>query len=175
MFENFTRDNPRGARPGTTVRSGSQTFTVVATQVWDDGATAKPMGLVWRSNCASCGTEFFQHSPTHPEGLLENCPFCTSDRYDRHDYIAPKAAPRVSPVKRRGRIENHVLEVAYTYGNETSVGAVDLIDRAASMLSAPEKGKRDTRRQMVARALHNLSKEKGGPLQLAGGKVILLD
>jgi len=174
MFEEFTRDHPRGAKPGTIVRSGAQTFIVAATQLWSDGDTSKPMGLVWRSNCAACGTEFYQHSPTHPKGLIENCPFCASERYDRHDYVAPESGVGAPAVKRRGRIETRIIEAMHTF-TDTVVPAAELIERATGMLDAPAKGKRDTRRQVVARALYNLSREKGGPLRLVGDRVIFFE
>jgi hypothetical protein len=78
-------------------------------------------------------------------------------------------------LKRRGRIENHVLEVMHTYGEQDTVSVAELVDRAADMLPLPEEGKRDTRRQTVVRALQNLSREKDGPLQVAGGRVIFYE
>jgi hypothetical protein len=78
-------------------------------------------------------------------------------------------------LKRRGRVENHVLEIMTLFGEQSIVGAVDLIDRAVAALQAPEDGKRDTRRQSVTRAIHALSKEKDGPLRLEGGKIIFYE
>jgi hypothetical protein len=43
------------------------------------------------------------------------------------------------------------------------------------MLPQPEKDARDTRRQTVVRALTALSKEKDGPLQVLGGRVIFYE
>lgn len=78
-------------------------------------------------------------------------------------------------LKRRGRVENHVLEIMTLFGDQSIVGAVDLIDRAVAALQAPEDGKRDTRRQSVTRAIQALSKEKDGPLRLEGGKIIFYE
>ena len=78
-------------------------------------------------------------------------------------------------VKRRGRVENHVLEVMSLFGTESTVSAIDLINKAAETLPAPEEGKRDTRRQSVVRAINTLSKEKDGPLKLQGNLVIFYE
>lgn len=78
-------------------------------------------------------------------------------------------------VKRRGRIENHILEVMTLFGSESVVSAIELIDRAVAALPAPEDGKRDTRRQSVVRAINGLSKEKDGPLKIEGGKIIFYE
>lgn len=78
-------------------------------------------------------------------------------------------------LKRRGRVENHVLEIMTLFGDQSIVAAVDLIDRAVAALQAPEDGKRDTRRQSVTRAIQALSKEKDGPLRLEGGKIIFYE
>lgn len=77
--------------------------------------------------------------------------------------------------KRRGRMENHVLEVMATFGSESIVSALELIDKAADMLPAPEEGKRDIRRQSVTRAINSLSREKDGPLKMEGGKIIFYE
>ena len=78
-------------------------------------------------------------------------------------------------LKRRGRVENHVLEIMTLFGDQSIVAAVELIDRAVAALQAPEDGKRDTRRQSVTRAIQALSKEKDGPLRLEGGKIIFYE
>ena len=78
-------------------------------------------------------------------------------------------------LKRRGRVENHVLEIMTLFGDQSIVGAVELIDRAVAALQPPEDGKRDTRRQSVTRAIQALSKEKDGPLRLEGGKIIFYE
>jgi hypothetical protein len=78
-------------------------------------------------------------------------------------------------LKRRGRVENHVLEVMTLFGSDSIVSAIDLIDRAVGALQPPEDGKRDTRRQSVTRAIQALSKEKDGPLRMEGGKIIFYE
>jgi hypothetical protein len=78
-------------------------------------------------------------------------------------------------VKRRGRVENHILEIMSMFGTESTVPAIDLINKAAETLPAPEDGKRDTRRQIVVRAINTLSKEKDGPLKLQGNLVIFYE
>ncbi len=78
-------------------------------------------------------------------------------------------------LKRRGRVENHVLEIMTLFGEQSVVSAVELIDRAVAALQVPEDGKRDTRRQSVTRAIQALSKEKDGPLRLEGGKIIFYE
>ena len=78
-------------------------------------------------------------------------------------------------LKRRGRIENHILEVMTLFGSESVVSAVELIDKAVAALPAPEEGKRDTRRQSVVRAINGLSREKDGPLKVEGGKIIFYE
>jgi KaiC/GvpD/RAD55 family RecA-like ATPase len=100
---------------------------------------------------------------------ISSCVAIETDAPARQDAELSKA------VKRRGRIESHILEVMYTFGEVDTVSALELIERATAMLPEPEEGKRDTRRQTVARALHNLSREKDGPLQLAGGRVIFFE
>ena len=89
--------------------------------------------------------------------------------------LQAKAEQERIGVKRRGRVENHVLEIMTLFGEQSVVGAVELIDRAVAALPAPEDGKRDTRRQSVTRAIQALSKEKDGPLRLEGGKIIFYE
>lgn len=77
-------------------------------------------------------------------------------------------------LKRRGRIENHVLDVVTMYPPEVqTVKLDDLVAKAVSLLPAPEDGVRDTRRQHVARAISNLCKEKDGAISMVGGSVLL--
>lgn len=78
-------------------------------------------------------------------------------------------------VKRRGRVETHILEVMAMFGEADVVKLVDLIDKAVEMLPAPEQGKRDTRRQHVMRAVQTLSKEKDGPLQVRDNIVVFFE
>lgn len=79
-------------------------------------------------------------------------------------------------VRRRGRIENHILEVLETLDTKVqTIRQDDLIKLAADMLPPPEDGKRDTRRQHVTRALGMLAKEKDGPLAIERGLVVLFE
>lgn len=78
-------------------------------------------------------------------------------------------------VKRRGRVENHILEVMTLFGDQSVVSAIDLIEKAVEALPSPEAGKRDTRRQSVTRAINTLSREKDGPLKIEGGQVIFYE
>ena len=88
----------------------------------------------------------------------------------------PRAEVETSKgVKRRGRVESHILEVMTLYGAEDTVSAAELVERASSLLPEPDAGTRDTRRQRVVRALENLSKEKDGPLKITGGRVIFYE
>ena len=90
------------------------------------------------------------------------------------------SAPKEDPadrkgLKRRGRVENHILEVMTLFGEQSIVSAVELIDKAADALPPPEPGKRDIRRQSVVRAINGLSREKDGPLKIEGGRVIFYE
>lgn len=77
-------------------------------------------------------------------------------------------------LKRRGKIENHVLDVVAMLEPELqTIKLDDLVKRAADMLPEPEEGRRDVRRQSVKRAIDTLCKEKDGPIALAGGVVVL--
>lgn len=78
-------------------------------------------------------------------------------------------------VKRRGRLETHLLEVMTTYPADAIVRAEELIQKACDMLPPPEQGKRDIRRQSVVRAIQQLSKEKDGPLRMENGIVIFYE
>lgn len=77
--------------------------------------------------------------------------------------------------KRRGRMENHVLEIMTLFGEQSMVSALELIDKAAEALPPPEEGKRDIRRQSVVRAINSLSREKDGPLKLEGNKIVFYE
>ena len=77
--------------------------------------------------------------------------------------------------KRRGRVENHILEVMTLFGSRDSVSAHELVEKAVELMPAPEDGKRDIRRQSVVRAINGLSREKDGPLKIEGGRVIFYE
>ncbi len=78
-------------------------------------------------------------------------------------------------VKRRGRIENHVLETMALFGTADTVSLHTLVDKATELLPEPEEGQRDTRRQRVVRAIQQLGKEKDGPLKVEGNVVIFFE
>jgi len=78
-------------------------------------------------------------------------------------------------LKRRGRIENHILELMADFGTADVVKVEELVQRAIATLPEPETGKRDTRRQHVIRALGNLSKEKDGLLQVRDNIVVFFE
>lgn len=78
-------------------------------------------------------------------------------------------------VKRRGRIENHILETMASFGSADVVKLQELVDKAVADLPPPEAGTRDTRRQHVMRAITTLGKEKDGPLQVKDNIVIFFE
>ncbi len=189
MLEDLMYKFPRGAEVGTCVGyevfapNGNlkkrARFAVVAEQVWVRDGVSRTMGLVWVSQCDACGSVFHQVTPTHPEDLKELCSFCGCDKYETNNYVDTKAfwSPLQSiakhpAVKRRGRVEAHVIEVMSLFGDESVVKVDELIAKTVETLPEPEEGKRDTRRQVVVRAINNLQREKDGPLRVEGGLVI---
>ena len=78
-------------------------------------------------------------------------------------------------IRRRGRMENHILETMATFGASDTVKIVDLVDRAVQTFPAPEPGERDTRRQRIVRAIQTLAKEKDGPLSVENNIVIFYE
>jgi hypothetical protein len=78
-------------------------------------------------------------------------------------------------VKRRGRVENHVLETMTLFGSADTVKLHELVEQAVATMPLPEKGERDTRRQRVVRAIQQLGKEKDGPLQVKDNLVIFYE
>ena len=91
------------------------------------------------------------------------------------DELRGPVADDKKSVKRRGRIETHILEVMTTFAADAIVRAEELIQKACDMLPPPEQGKRDIRRQTVVRAIQQLSKEKDGPLRMENGIVIFYE
>ena len=75
-------------------------------------------------------------------------------------------------LKRRGKVETHVLEMIATLGEADTFPLPTLIEVCVAALPAPEAGQRDTRRQVVVRAIQSLSKEKDGLLTVTGNTVI---
>jgi len=74
-------------------------------------------------------------------------------------------------VRRRGRVEHHVLEIIATMGEADTCSLDDLIRQSVESMPV-EAGQRDTRRQVVVRAIQKMAKEQDGPLTIAGGRVI---
>jgi hypothetical protein len=91
------------------------------------------------------------------------------------DDVRPAAVEDKKNVKRRGRLETHLLEVATLFPADAVIRAEDLIRKACDTLPPPEPGKRDIRRQSVVRAIQNLSREKDGPLRMENGVVIFYE
>jgi hypothetical protein len=92
------------------------------------------------------------------------------------DDLRPATTPEDRKgVKRRGRLETHVLEVMTLFPADAVIRAEDLIRKACDTLPPPEAGKRDIRRQSVVRAIQALSKEKDGPLRMENGVVIFYE
>lgn len=91
------------------------------------------------------------------------------------DEIRVAATEDKKGVKRRGRLETHILEVMTTFAEDAIVRAEELIQKACDMLPPPEQGKRDIRRQSIVRAIQQLSKEKDGPLRMENGIVIFYE
>lgn len=90
---------------------------------------------------------------------------------------APKATDKGerAGVKRRGKIENHVLEIMSTFGVADVISHEQLVRTAMDSLPEPDAGERDTRRQLVARAILSLSREKDGPLKKEGNRIIFYE
>lgn len=188
-FQCLKTRNPRGADVGYKLfyldadTQQRVDFKVEAEQVWQAGDVRRVMGLVWAGTCRACGDGFFQLSQTHPDDLNEYCSFCGSEKYeafnvdDRNVFKPEKKSPAQSPsqsigIKRRGRIESHILEVGSAIASNGVVDVHELIEKAVATMPAPEEGKRDTRRQMVIRAINNMNREKDGPLKASGGLVV---
>lgn len=91
------------------------------------------------------------------------------------DADAPKTEAPVKGLKRRGRMENHILEVMTLFADKPHVRIEDLVQKAVEMLPPPEEGKRDIRRQSIVRALQTLSREKDGPLKVEGNLVFFFE
>ena len=91
---------------------------------------------------------------------------------------APVAQPSESKAdakkaERFGGIERHVLEIiAADYPSQASVSLNKLVDACVVSLPEPDEGKRDVRRQSVARAVQTLSKRASAPIAIKDGLVI---
>ena len=170
---------PRGIGVGDEVTGGGRSFKVIALQQWRMQGGSRSVGLVWGSRCPQCGVLWFQLTETRPTTLADECPAC--------DVVGAKVAAldealaedllcsaHPTGLKRRGRTETHVLDVIATLDPDTqTIPADELIAKAAELLPAPSEGKRDTRRQHVARAIQNLCKEKNSPIGRQEGVIIV--
>ncbi len=78
-------------------------------------------------------------------------------------------------VKRRGRVETHIIEIMSTFPSRDAVEMEQIVRAAVDAMPAPEDGGRDTRRQNVVRALQKLSRETDGPLKVVGNTVIFYE
>ena len=89
------------------------------------------------------------------------------------DVVVPVDNGERKGVKRRGRMERHVLEIVALQETGTpGMRFAELVQQAADALPAPDPDKRDTRRQVVTRAIQSLVKEKEGPIGLEGQYII---
>lgn len=93
------------------------------------------------------------------------------------EVAAPQADDTVRRgVKRRGRMESHIAEMVLTLDPAlTAVPMADLVTLCAEALPAPDPGKRDTRRQVIARAIQTLAREKDSPVKVVGTSVVLYE
>lgn len=152
--------------------------TLAALQEWrGQGRPREVVGLVWRGRCRDCGTPTIQLTGNRPAALRRQCAACdlvggAERMYDvevAEAVTAPDTPAR--PVQRRGRLEEHVVEVWAQLG-APRIALHDLIARAADLLPAPEENRRDTRRQHVTRAVQSLARERDGLIRIAGGDVV---
>lgn len=173
--------SPRGINVGDEVSTPAASFKVIALQQWRMQGGSRSIGLVWGSRCRRCKTPWSQLTETRPTALASECPACdvvgakvaTLDEVLVAELVGAAISGFGLP-KQRGRMENHVLEVIATLDPDMQAIPVgDLISKAAGVLDPPAPGKRDTRRQHVARAIENLCKEKDGEISKRGDLIIL--
>ena len=93
---------------------------------------------------------------------------------DARESGALQAAEERKGVKRRGRMERHVLEVTSLIGG-CGIALPDLVNCVVQLLPAPAEGARDTRKQVVTRAIHSICRETDGPLGLEGQFVVFFE
>lgn len=87
---------------------------------------------------------------------------------------APKSTEtKGKGLKRRGRVETHILEMIATLGTRSSINLMELVDICTKAMPEPGEGERDTRRQNITRALRSLAKETNSPVEIVSGVVIL--
>lgn len=81
--------------------------------------------------------------------------------------VVESAVPVVVPVGRKlGKVEHLVLEVVteFSIGQNAGIEVDHVIQEAARRMDAPEKGRRDTRKQLAKRALQRLADMPDGPV-----------
>lgn len=108
-------------------------------------------------------------------GLDEDNEAYTSCVVSEAEIVKREAPENGRGIKRRGRLENHVLDtIAMIDKDKDSVQLQALITMASDALPPPEPGKRDTRRQRVKAAVESLAREKtDAPIQIAGSLVVI--
>jgi hypothetical protein len=85
---------------------------------------------------------------------------------------AAQKAPVDPAAKKRGHVQQHLIEMMDAFGTDIVVPVEMFIEQCSSRLPPPEEGCRDTRRQSVTRALREMSREKDGPIRLEGNVVV---
>ena len=180
---------PRGPTLGSRVvytsdQGDERVLRVVASQRWEGLGDSAEVGLVWAGLCDGCDTMFWQVSAIRKIDLHTACDACdvlgaradTIEIAAANDFIS-RAAPKekavyIHGVKRRGRVENHVLETLKAFDNVDGVRLHELVAKAVETMPAPAPDERDSRRQRVVRSIQQLSRERDGLLQVDGDLVI---
>lgn len=172
-IEQFRSEHPRKIEEGATLLLPDidQWFEVVGHVFWKKrGEDYTRVGLVWRSECAACSTPYEFNTYRKFDYLTRTCP------EHRGEWRAPKpakpakAAKPAQPVKRRGRVETHILSHRDDLSVVSDRIGLDVFVRAvAALLKAPAG--RDTRRQSVTRSVQTLI--KAGDLRVEDGAVLL--
>lgn len=158
--------------------------TLAAFQEWRVRGRSEIVGLVWVSHCPCGQRTVRQLTGNRPETLAVLCAECdvigarepTLDEAVVDALLPTPARPGIQPkaLKQRGRMPTHVLEVIATLDPALqAIRAEELTKMAADLLPPPDEGKRDTRRQHVARAIDNLCREKNGEISRHGNMIVL--
>lgn len=121
------------------------------------------------------GLKFGFKLTTVTVGIDDDLEEITSCVIEELETQKPKEKTTERGLKRRGRVENHVLETMTLFGGRDTVKLHELVEQAVSTMPVPEVGERDTRRQRVVRAIQQLGKEKDGPLQVKDNLVIFYE
>lgn len=137
---------------GATFSVGAQIFTMERIDEWGGKLT-----YLWSSKCAQCADDMLVVTPFRFDAVHRVCASCAR-------------APVKRPGKRRGHVEREVMRVAE--GLSALRGHIklqDLLDLVAANMAIPAG--RDTRAQVITRALHSLAREHERPLELVGAVV----